>query len=257
MFDRLFLFKTIVVLTLLPSITSCYFLKSTSAPIPFQSFINDQKQNDHLIIFLPGLGDEPSAFSNAGFFDSDTFDQKPYDYLLVDSHLGYYTSRQLSTRIKNDILDLKSTRYKKVTLVGTSLGGLGAILLADEHSEVVQQVVLIAPYMGNQKAIQYIQEAGGLVEWYQQGANLPEDLEDREQSLIAWEGSYRLIYQHKTKVILSYGEQDGFAVAGIELAKNLPKQRVFTQQGGHKWKIWKKLWKQVIQSNQLTPSASN
>lgn len=249
MFDRFLFGKLIAVLTILPLLASCYFLKSTKAPIPYQASVSKQKENDHLVIFLPGLGDEPSAFSEAGFFDSEVFDKVPFDYLLVDSHLGYYTSRQLPERFKKDIFDLVSTRYKKVTLVGTSLGGLGAILIADKNPKIVKQVVLIAPYMGNKEAIKHVQKTGGLVEWYRQGANLPNDFDDKEQSLIAWKGSYRLIYQHQIKVIVSYGIQDSFAAAGKELAKNLPADSVFIEQGGHKWPVWKQLWREIIRSN--------
>jgi predicted alpha/beta hydrolase family esterase len=249
MFDRILVGKLLTALTILPILASCYFLKSTSVPIPYQAYIDKSEPKEHLVIFLPGLGDEPSAFSEAGFFGKDIFDTLPFDYLLVDSHLGYYTSRQLPQRFKKDILDDLATRYEKITLVGTSLGGLGAILLADENPSIIKQVVLIAPYMGNKETVNRVQQAGGLVKWYQQGAYLPADFDDREQSLIAWEGSYRLIYQHQINVIVSYGDEDGFAAAGKELAKNISSESVFIEPGGHKWRVWKKLWTEIIRAN--------
>ncbi len=247
MFDRVSLVKIMTVVALMPLLASCYFLKSTGAPIPYQAFLDEQKQNDHLMVFLPGLGDEPSAFSQAGFFGSDIFTQVPFDYLLVDSHLGYYTSRAISERMKQDILDPMSKRYKKITLVGTSLGGFGALLLAEDYPEIIYQAILIAPYMGNPEAIDVVKKAGGLERWYQQGAEFSSEMDDLEQTLMAWRRAYRLIYEHNSKIILTYGEQDGFALSGEVLAKNLPSDRVVTLKGGHKWVVWKQLWKKIIQ----------
>ena len=246
MTTKVLLLRVISLVMILPLLSSCYFLKSTSAPIPYQAFINHQKQNDHLIIFLPGLGDEPSAFSEAGFFDSEIFKQVPFDYLLVDSHLGYYTNRLISMRMKQDILDPIAKRYQKVSVVGTSLGGLGALLLADDYPEIISHAILIAPYMGNPEAINVVKQAGGLSKWYQQGANFSAEMEDLEQTLMAWKKAYRLIYQHQSRIVLTYGEQDRFALFGTELAKNLPSDQVVTQKGGHKWKVWKQLWQKII-----------
>ncbi len=237
-----FLFSALLIVTL----SSCYFLKSTKAPIPYQASINQSKLNNHLFIFLPGLGDEPSAFEEAQFFANDLSEQKGFDYLLVDSHLGYYTSRQISQRIKQDILDPMSKRYQKITLVGTSLGGFGAILLADDYPEIINQAIVIAPYLGNREAAKVVHDAGGLAKWYQQGAQFDPEMDDLEQTLMAWKRAYRLIYQHNTKLVLTFGEQDGMAVEANVLAADLAKENVVTMPGGHKWKVWKQLWDKII-----------
>ena len=58
--------------------------------------------------------------------------------IAVNGHLGYYFTRSLIKRIKEDVLDPAFARgYKEIWFVGTSVGGLGSMLYANDYPKML------------------------------------------------------------------------------------------------------------------------
>lgn len=244
------LYKSIIIIPLLLVVTGCYFFKSTPTPIPTNHIKQLPQSAPHLVIFMPGVGDEPDAFDKAGFFDSHPKLVK-FDRILVDSHLGYYRNNSIPVRIYTDILMPLKDQYEKITIVGTSLGGFGALWIADEYPDIIDQVVLIAPYLGEKETTDSVIKAGGISKWYSTIENFDEVPNADNTGEKTWQRIYRLINVHQSTLILAYGKQDDFVANFLLLEQVIEGKNRYVSEGGHKWDVWESLWTDIINSRDL------
>ena len=67
------------------------------------------------------------------------------DSIAVDAHLGYYFQRTVIARLQADVLQpARQQGYRRIVLVGVSLGGLGALLCERDLPGSVDALVLAA-----------------------------------------------------------------------------------------------------------------
>lgn len=192
---------------------------------------------------LPGKGDAGESYSENRVVQRVQARESGIEVVTVDAHFGYYRERNLLPRLDEDILSaLRERGIGEIWLVGTSMGGVGALLMAQEHPELVDGVVLVAPYLGRKDTLKSVAEAGGLASWQP-----PEDRSDWDVSLWAWLKGYTSA-EERPSIYLAYGEQDGGAEAQAMLADALPEGNVFTMEGGHGWKVWNPLWDEMLSS---------
>ena len=119
-----------------------------------------------LVVFLPGRGDRAEDFEERGFLDAARKAGLEADVLAVDAHLAYYYKRVITERLWEDVvLPARARGYRRLFVVGISLGGLGAITLAQEHPDAVAGLFVLAPYLGEPELTREIEGAGGLARW--------------------------------------------------------------------------------------------
>lgn len=226
-------------------------MKPTQSPIANDFLKQPSKTNDHLVLFLPGMRDDKSAFESAGFFKEGPNGSGRFDIVAVDAHFGYYRNKQLTTRVFHDILSSNREKYRKISVLGVSLGGYGALWLADDYPAYIDQVILLAPFLGDVEMVNRVIEMDGMRQWYltsqlnNQSVDDPKIFGDE-----TWVWLNRLIYESNKPLIIGFGEQDRFARTGHLVAQELPKRHVYIDQGGHDWKTWYKLW-QTLREDQL------
>lgn len=196
----------------------------------------DQRSSDTLLVFLPGKGDRGADFERHGFLEIS--EHGSFDVLAADAHFGYYAERMLVGRLHEDvILPARARGYEHIWLLGISAGGLGANLYARAHPDLVDGVILLAPYPGEQALIEEIRAAGGLSNW--SGESGAGEIVHRE----LWRWLKQATEQPGfPTIVLGYGSDDRFADAAVVLAERLPAERVFTTPGGHRWPAWRRLW---------------
>ncbi|MFW5970283.1 MAG: alpha/beta hydrolase, partial [Halofilum sp. (in: g-proteobacteria)] len=123
-----------------------------------------ERQSDTLLVFLPGRGDRGKDFADRGFLDIGA--GNGYDMLAADAHFGYYTGETIVDRLHEDIVRPARARgYERIWLLGISAGGMGAGLYADAHPGMIDGVILLAPYPGDEALVDDIAKAGGLAAW--------------------------------------------------------------------------------------------
>jgi pimeloyl-ACP methyl ester carboxylesterase len=200
-----------------------------------------------LVIFLPGLGDDMESFVRAGFIDLLRRSGRPMDAVVADAHYGYYVDGSFLDRIYQDIvLPYENAGYSRFFLVGVSLGGFGSIQLKQSLGNRIAGVVLFAPFLGADDLIDDIEGAGSVHDWRKQLSYEPE----REEQVWLWvdelirTGSGRI-----PSTILAFGSKDKFEKAGRLLARWLPDDDVFVNDGGHDWTTWNLLWSEVLESD--------
>lgn len=201
---------------------------------------------DTLLVFLPGRYDQPQDLVKNGFVRAVQKRGMDADILIPDLHFGYYMQRSAVDRLHEDVIrPAREKGYRQIRLVGISVGGLGALLYAQMHPGMVDELVLIAPYLGESAIHHEIVRAGGLRAWDPGQWRA----EDYERSLWSW------LRDHggaaAPLISLGYGRSDSFAASNRLLAAVLPGNRVSTAPGGHEWAPWLEIWETALDRRPL------
>ena len=180
------------------------------APLNVREYKTADYPSDELIIFVPGIGDVLEDYEANGFIEAVLQSRAPADMIVVDAHFGYYLRRTVVERLRQDVI--KPARagdgYKKIWIVGISLGGFGALRYASEYPGDVDALVLLAPYLGYAPIIGEIATAGGVRQWQpsREGAGA-----DHERALWLWLQRCVTSELGLPPIYLGYGEDDKFA----------------------------------------------
>jgi len=218
--------------------SGCYFRPETQIPMPAK-WSDRPEPGDRLMLFLPGMGDRIGVFEREGMLELAKAYPKVTEkvvFVTLDAHFGYYPEGTLVERVREDVL----ARYPNypVTLVGTSLGGFGAQVLARNFPERVDRLVLIAPYMGNRGLIRRVKTKGFDAR--------PDDSDVDREALLNWQFLIEAAAAGRPSVSVLVGADDRLR-RGIEiLAEKAPQIEIIQRPGGHKWKVWKQLWDQWL-----------
>lgn len=236
--------------TIVFAIGGCPWLRSAESPMPAVSHAaHGPAVADALIVMMPGFGDGPDHYVDNGFVKQvQALPGQKFDVVAVDAHYGYYRAFSIIDRLRTDvILPALEKGYRKIWLVGISMGGFGAISYAQRHPADIEGVVILAPYLGDGDVVDAVVEQG-LAKW-QPPAGLdtpdPEGDEEERHSNRVWRfiKSYAQGQGDKPTVIIGWGEDDSLRTPAKQVASVLPPDRVFTRPGGHKWTTWRPLFK--------------
>ena len=196
-----------------------------------------------LVLLLPPISGQGSHYETNGFIEAVRERGFEADLKILDVNPVLYLQGRIVEVVKTELVDpAKATGYKKIILVGTSLGGHGALLYITQRPEDVDGVVVLAPFLAGFLVADAIEAAGGLERW-------------EDCPLLGWNygcNMWKLIKAYvsdpanQSNIILGYGTEDGFADSNRLLAQELPPGNVFTVPGGHDWVTWKLLWMEVL-----------
>jgi len=237
------MFQILKSLSLLTIAAATGCASSTQVPIPSTAHEARKPPPRCAAVMLPGKGDPGESYSENRVVERLQAAEPHVEVVTVDAHFGYYRERNLLPRLDEDVLSSLRVRGIETNwLVGTSMGGIGSLLMAQEHPELVDGIILVAPYLGRKATLKSVEEAGGLAAWQP-----PQDQSEWDIALWVWLKGYADGAQ-RPPIYLAYGEQDGGAEAHKLLADVLPDGRVFTTEGGHGWKVWNPLWDQILSS---------
>ncbi|MDI1336250.1 MAG: alpha/beta hydrolase [Lacunisphaera sp.] len=224
------------------------FLRDTPTPMPTQATqLSPAGPATTLVVFLPGRGGAMVDFDRHGFTAALRAAGVSADTIAVDAHLGYYFKRTVIERLRNDVLlPARARGYRRIVLAGVSLGGLGALLNERDAPGLVDAVVLIAPYLGDQAALfEQIRAAGGPAAWAAGRNPLAGSVEEQLWTFLG----------HRSAALpptwLLYGRGDSLVTGHQMLAALLPPARVKTVTGAHDWPTWLSLWRGVCLDSEL------
>jgi len=237
----------------IPALLSCCALHRT-ASIPVQTLLHAKQPEGRariLVIFLPGKRSRRGDFDRKRFIGMARERGVDADLMEVDLHLGYYREGTYSKRLWEDVVaPARASGYRRIWIVGISLGGSGALGFAREHPDSVAGLVLLSPYLGPPELTEKIRVRGGLVKW------TPEKSDDAG----SFEQFFEEIWSFLKRAIstgggfpalfLGYGRNERMAPSLDLLADSLPAGHVARVPGGHRWKTWQALWAELL-SRQL------
>ena len=238
-------YVTLLLIVLSPLLSGCFGMAATEVPLPSIATVHNETRGDTLVVMLPGYGDRAEVFIREEFHDAG--ERLGFDTVAVDAHLGYYRERSLLERLHEDIvLPARAAGYEQIWFLGISMGGLGTLLYASEYPDQVDGVILLAPFLGDRKAIREVVENGPLETWNGDASRM-KDYEIRIWSWIrdATRGP------EPTPLVLGYGREDRRAGGYERLVDVIRPVGVYTEAGGHKWTTWRPLWEQIVTDLEL------
>ncbi len=220
----------------------CATLLPAPAPLVVVRHPQDGQSSRTLVVLLPGRFDDAGDFARNSFPQSALRAGITADLVAVDATLGYYARRTVIDRLRQDVvLPARARGYQRIYIAGVSLGALGGLLYARDHGDEIDGVLAIAPFLGERALIDEIASAGGLLAW-----SPPAARGDEFRDLWQWLQGEASPAAAAPPLWLAWGVDDDFGRANRLLADVLPPERVFTAQGGHDWRTWRRLWEEWL-----------
>lgn len=205
------------------------------------SFLKGGKPDGReLVVFLPGRWSRGEEFEREGFFEIASKRWPDARLVAPDLHLGYYKNRSMARRLDEDVIQpARSSGVRKITLVGISMGGLGALIHEMEYPGQVDEIILLSPFLGEDQVLSEIETAGGLRKWN------PGPAADADFSRKLWLNLREkwLDHAHRPRVLLGCGNEDRLAASNRLFAREFVKsdqQRWIP--GSHDWPTWRALF---------------
>ena len=220
-----------------------------SAPVPMRTVFHQEKRaqgHDTLVVFLPGHRSLPEDFAAEGLVDMLRKNRPRVDSLAAGATLGYFIKESLPERLREDIiLPARARGYKKIWLVGISMGGSGALWYLKKYPSTVQGVLLLSPFIADKDVVKEVESAGGLAKWEPRS---PLDKKDYQRAQLLWLKSYLNPNPALPVLALGFGDSDRFRLSNRMLAGILPAGRVVTVPGGHDWKTWAGIFEKFVRA---------
>lgn len=196
-----------------------------------------------LLLMLPGAKNTPQQLVEHGFIHALRERRLPVDVLALDTHVDLYLDRADIERVLHHALDqVRAQGYRRIWLLGISLGGSGAMICATQRTAEIEGVFLLAPFLGTRGLIAEVEAAGGLQQW-QAGEIAPRD---HERALLDRIRSSQLDPAGFPPIHLGYGSEDRYRGASIMLSERLAPHQVTVMPGGHDWETWRALWQSLL-----------
>jgi pimeloyl-ACP methyl ester carboxylesterase len=222
---------------LLLGVAGCAWMYSAPTPLRTEaSPASPAGRASTLLVLMPGRGDKASAFAEHGFITDLRASGLSFDVVAVDAHIGYYMKETIVERMWTDVLQPARAQYKQIWIVGASMGGLGALIVASRLPGAVDRLFLLSPYLGPNSLMRDIEAAGGPARW------TPTDPNDPYQRVWRWLKGYGEPGAPMPPMMLGFARQEGMAPNHRLLAQLLPADRVFEVDGAHGWVAWRQLW---------------
>jgi len=165
------------------------------------------------------------------------------DIVAVQPELDLYLEGKIAESLHDTVIaPVLATGYRRLWLLGISVGGMGALLYAAAQFAAVDGLVLLAPFLSTPGVLAEVSSAGGIIAWSPQNSRAT----SIERKTLLWLQSFLAESQMKPALYLGYGRQDRFATGHDLLAKYLPQERAVVVEGGHDWITWTSLWLQIL-----------
>lgn len=213
------------------------FLASPTPPMRVMDHApRGPERAEGLVVFLPGFGDDGGVFDRYGLV-AILNDETRFDALGAHAHFGFYRDFSVLPRLEQDVIGpALRMGYERIWLVGTSMGGFGAVSYAAAHPDEVAGVIIMAPYLGEPEVLAEIREQG-LADWD------PGELDGGDDRAWVTRRNWSWIREQLqdpegTPIYLGYGEQDPGVPEFQLLEALLPEERVVHLPGPHGWAAW-------------------
>jgi enterochelin esterase-like enzyme len=211
---------------------------------PLETTVWHGEDPSAVVVLLPGIFANDRSFAVHGIVQSARSAGVKADLVGVRTTLGHYAAGTLAERLEADVLPAIREHYDHVSLLGVSLGGLGAIAAVAADPESFDEVVLLSPFLGRRTTVADVRRAGGLQQW-----DVPADPSWEQRvwaNLKPWTSGRPM-----PPIWLGYGERDRFVGTPVPLAEILPADHVRVVDGGHDWRTWRTMVRDLVEAGAL------
>jgi pimeloyl-ACP methyl ester carboxylesterase len=196
-----------------------------------------------LLVMLPGVGIEAADFAAHGLVTMARQGMPALDVIALRPELDLYLDGGIGQILHDTVIaPALASGIRRIWLLGLSLGGMGALLYASAYPEVVEGLVLLAPFIGTQGTVAELTAAGSLDGWTADGSAVTAP----ERRLLVWLQGHLRQGAQTPRLFLGYGGRDRFAAGHRLLAARLPPSQVVMVDGGHDWAAWTEAWRAIL-----------
>ncbi len=226
--------------------SACSYLKPSKPHMEVVNF-HTSPTNENIVILLPGLGMAIEDYQKQAVVEKIRACNQNIDIIGADAYVAYYRDKTLDAKLYHDVIKpAQAAGKKKIWLLGTSLGGFGAIIYRTIRPQDLAGIIIMAPYIGEQddfdtySALRASNDKNQSID-----IDIPEFVD-------FWDNLAQTAHDPTAvEIILAYGEQDKFATMQTWLAQLLPKEQVVTAAGAHKWKVWNSIWEDTLSKSSM------
>ena len=236
-----------------------YFARSPIRPVPALAHYREAGVRQRcLVVVVPGLGDGsgvalehdlPRRLEGAG---------ARCDTVALDATYRYYFGTEIADVLYADVLLPAAARgYEEIWLVGISLGGLGAVLTARAHPELVDGLVLLSPFLGLDGARDDVLAAGGLAEWHPPEP-MPPALVDQNFSMFVWAWLRGHVTDRASmpETYVGWARGERLETGARLLGDVLPEGHALSVEGTHGWTSWTALFDELARRARIGQGAA-
>ena len=207
-----------------------------------------------LLVMLPSMGMKADEFVAHGFVSAVHDRRLPVDIVAAQPELDAYLEGQIARSLHDTVIAPAMARgYRRLWLLGVSIGGMGALLYTAARFAVVDGLVLLAPFLGTPGAIAEVSSAGGITAWSLQKSRATAV----ERKMLLWLQTFLTGSAERPTLYLGYGRHDRFAMGHGLLARHLPQRQVVIAEGGHDGATWASLWPQILERRPFAAETGN
>lgn len=206
------------------------------------------KDNNKLVIFLPGIRGESEDFIQNRFFQTARDYDLNHDLAAINSDIKHSIDGSFVKRLKKEVIEpAKAEGYDSIWLVGISLGGYDSMKYYATYPNDIEGVILLSPYPGIDEEINAMGTRFKTVMKMIVAVDkdyIPFSLLEIARKLQA--------HNKLDNVFLSYGNKDKFATIYPNFIKLLPPGNVHMIKGNHDWTTWENIWEDILQKRYIS-----
>lgn len=194
-----------------------------------------------LVLLLPGRLSPPEEFVQFGIVDLIQKARPMARIVAPDLHLGYYMSGLADACLHEEIIGPAKKQGLRVTIIGVSMGGLGALTYSLRYPGQVDEMFLLSPFIGDKALLAEIEQAGGLEKW-ESPVGTPRNKAEALQKM--WSEIKRQWLSRSGPpfpIALAVGKGDRLLSSNRFFARSILKPHQLIEiEGGHDWDCWRR-----------------
>lgn len=196
-----------------------------------------------LLVMLPGAGIAAEDFVDHGFIAAAQASCPALEIVALKPDLDLYLDGTVAPVLQAGVIaPAIASGIRRIWLLGLSLGGMGALLSASAHPELVEGIILLAPFLGTHGTMAELTRAGRFEDWVAaaSAATAP------EVQVLTWLQRHLRAGGQTPRLFLGHATRDRFAAGHRLLAAALPASQVVLVDGVHDWAAWTAAWQGIL-----------
>jgi pimeloyl-ACP methyl ester carboxylesterase len=227
-------------LVALPMSACRLFLAPATRPLRKLKFEPQGNKAQELVLLLPGRLSRPEEFVQFGIVDLIQQERPLARIVAPDLHLGYYMRGLADACLHEEIIGPAKKQGLRVTIIGVSMGGLGALTYSLRFPAEVDEMFLLSPFVGEKELLAEIEQAGGLEKWESEVGTPRSKTEALQKMWIEIKRQWLSRSGPPFPIALAVGKSDRLLASNQFFARSILKpDQLIEIEGEHDWACWK------------------
>jgi pimeloyl-ACP methyl ester carboxylesterase len=225
----------------LPMSACRLLLPPPTRPLRKLQFEPQGNETRELVLLLPGRLSPPEEFVEFGIVDLVRKERPLARIVAPDLHLGYYMRGLADSCLHEEIIGPAKKQGLRVTIIGVSMGGLGALTYSLRFPGEVDEMLLLSPFVGDKQLLAEIERAGGLEKWESPVGTPRSKAEALQKMWIEMKRQWLSRSGPPFPIALAVGKSDKLLTSNQFFALSILKpDQLIEIEGGHDWDCWRR-----------------